>query len=96
MEIYIWFNLISMNFFPSKCCRSFGIAPTSSLNAQIVVRHIISKRALLLHYPSTLANSTLIILFSEMLKFSKKYFFQIKKYNMKDNNEYLRIFHLSK
>jgi hypothetical protein len=32
-------------------------------------------------YPtSTLANSTLIILFSKMLKFSKNYFFQIKKY----------------
>jgi hypothetical protein len=28
----------------------------------------------------TLANSTLTILFSEMLKFSKKYFLQIKKY----------------
>jgi hypothetical protein len=31
-------------------------------------------------YPSTLANSTLIILFSKMLKFSKSYFFLIKKY----------------
>jgi hypothetical protein len=31
-------------------------------------------------YPGTLANSILIILFAEMLKFSKKnYFFQIKK-----------------
>jgi hypothetical protein len=30
--------------------------------------------------PSTLANSTLIILFWEMLKFSKTIFFQIKKY----------------
>jgi hypothetical protein len=29
---------------------------------------------------SALANSTLIMLFSEMLKFSKNYFFQIKKY----------------
>ncbi len=31
-------------------------------------------------YPSTLANSTLIIFFSEMLKFSKIIFFRIKKY----------------
>jgi hypothetical protein len=31
-------------------------------------------------YPSTLANSTLIILFSEMLKFSKIISYQIKKY----------------
>jgi hypothetical protein len=31
-------------------------------------------------YLSTMANSTLIILFSEMLKISKNYFFQIKKY----------------
>jgi hypothetical protein len=47
------------------------------------------------YYPSTLANSTLIILFSEMLKFSKIIFFQIKKC-MKDNSEYLGIFHLLK
>jgi hypothetical protein len=32
------------------------------------------------NYPNTLPNSTLIILFSKMLKFSKNYFFQIKKY----------------
>jgi hypothetical protein len=31
------------------------------------------------YYPSTLANSPLIILFSKMLKFSKNDFFQIKK-----------------
>ncbi len=31
-------------------------------------------------YPSTLANSTLILLFSKMLKFSKNYLFQIKRY----------------
>jgi hypothetical protein len=74
----------------------WGITPTTSLNAQIVVRHIISKRALLLHYPSTLANSTLIILFSKMVEILKNYFFQIKKYIMKDDNEYLGIFHLSK
>jgi hypothetical protein len=35
---------------------------------------------LVAQYLSTLADLTLIILFSEMLKFSKKYFFQIEKY----------------
>ncbi len=44
-------------------------------------------------YPSTLANWTLIILFSEMLKFSN--FISSKSENIvKDNSEYLRIFHL--
>jgi hypothetical protein len=38
------------------------------------------------YYPSTLANTTVIILFSEMLKIFKKYFFQIKKI-VKDNRE---------
>jgi hypothetical protein len=38
------------------------------------------------YYPSTLANMTVIILFSEMLKIFKKYFFQIKKI-VKDNSE---------
>jgi hypothetical protein len=33
-----------------------------------------------IQYPSTLPNSTLIKWFSEMLKFSEIYFFQIKKY----------------
>jgi hypothetical protein len=44
-------------------------------------------------YPSTLANSTLIILFSEMLKFSN--FISSKFKNIvKKNSEYLRIFHV--
>jgi hypothetical protein len=47
-------------------------------------------------YTSTLANSTLLISFSEMLKFSKFYFFQIKKPIVNDNPEYLGIFHLLK
>jgi hypothetical protein len=43
-------------------------------------------------YLSTMANSTLIILFSEMLKFSKIIFFQIKKKNIvKENSGYLTI-----
>ncbi len=41
--------------------------------------------------PSTLANSTLIILFSEMLKFSKMISSKSKKI-VKDNSEYLGIF----
>jgi hypothetical protein len=45
---------------------------------------------------STLANSTLIILFSESLKFSKNNFFRIKKIIVKKNSEYLAIFHLLK
>jgi hypothetical protein len=47
-------------------------------------------------YPSTLANLTLIILFSEMVKISKNIFFQILKNIVKDNSEYLGIFHLLK
>jgi hypothetical protein len=48
-----------------------------------------------LQYLSTLANSTLIILFSEMLKFSK--IISSKSKNIvKDNSEYLGIFHLLK
>jgi hypothetical protein len=44
---------------------------------------------------STLANSTLIILFSELLKFSK--IISSKSKNIvKENSEYLRIFHLLK
>jgi hypothetical protein len=46
-------------------------------------------------YLSTLANLTLIILFSEMLKFSKKISSKSKNI-VKENSEYLRIFHLSK
>jgi hypothetical protein len=43
------------------------------------------------YYPSTLANLTLIILFSEMLKFSK--IISSKSKNIvKENSEYLRIF----
>jgi hypothetical protein len=46
-------------------------------------------------YPSTLANLTLIILFLKLLKFSK--FISSKSKNIvKDNNEYLEIFHLLK
>jgi hypothetical protein len=46
---------------------------------------------------STLASSTLIILFSEMLEiFKKNYFFQIKKILGKENKEYLGIFHVLK
>jgi hypothetical protein len=46
-------------------------------------------------YPSTLANSTLIILCSEMLKFSKMISSKSKNI-VKHNNEYLEIFHLLK
>jgi hypothetical protein len=47
------------------------------------------------NYLGTLANSTLIILFSEMLKFSK--IISSKSKNIvKQNNGYLRIFHLLK
>jgi hypothetical protein len=46
-------------------------------------------------YLSTMANSTLIILFSEMLKISK--IISSKSKNIvKENSEYLRIFHFSK
>jgi hypothetical protein len=45
-------------------------------------------------YPSTLANLTLIMLFLKLLNF-KNYFFQIKNI-VKENNEYLGIFHLLK
>ncbi len=44
---------------------------------------------------NTLANSTLITLFSEMLKFSKKKI-PNQKNIVKDNSEYLGIFHLLK
>jgi hypothetical protein len=46
-------------------------------------------------YPSTLANLTLIILFSEMLKFSKIISVKLKNI-VKKNSEYLRIFHVLK
>jgi hypothetical protein len=46
-------------------------------------------------YPSTLANSKLIISFSKMLKFSK--IISSKSKNIvKDNSEYLGIFHFLK
>ncbi len=46
----------------------------------------------MIYYPSTLANSTLIILFSEMLKISK--IISSKSKNIvKDNSEYLGIFY---
>jgi hypothetical protein len=46
-------------------------------------------------YRSTLANSTLIILFSEMLKFSKIISSELKNI-VKDNGKYLGILHLFK
>jgi hypothetical protein len=46
-------------------------------------------------YPSTLANSTLIILFSKMLQF-KKIISSESKNIVKENSEYLGIFHLLK
>jgi hypothetical protein len=46
-------------------------------------------------HPSTLASSTLVILFSEFLKFSKTSSSKSKN-TVKDNNEYLGIFHLLK
>jgi len=46
-------------------------------------------------YPSTLANSTLIIYILKMLKFFKL-FLPNKKNIVKDNGEYLEIFHLLK
>jgi hypothetical protein len=46
-------------------------------------------------YPSTFAKSTLIILFSEMVRFSKIIFSKSKNI-VKDNREYLGIFHLLK
>jgi hypothetical protein len=45
---------------------------------------------------STLANLTLIILFSEMLKFSKIIASKSKIYIVKENSEYSRTFHLLK
>jgi hypothetical protein len=46
-------------------------------------------------YPSTSANLTLIILFSELLKISK--IISSKSKNIvNDNSEYLRIFHMLK
>jgi hypothetical protein len=48
-----------------------------------------------MEYPSTLANSTLIILFSKMLEISKIISSTSKK-NLKDNPKYLGIFYLMK
>jgi hypothetical protein len=45
------------------------------------------------HYPSALSNWTLIILSSEMFKFSIFYFFSIIA---KENSEYLGMFYLLK
>jgi hypothetical protein len=47
------------------------------------------------YYSNTLANTTLIILFSEMLKFAKNISSK-SKIIVKDNNEYLGIFYLLK
>jgi hypothetical protein len=47
-------------------------------------------------YLSTLANSTILILFSEMLKFSRKLFLPNQKNIVKENSGYWRIFHLVK
>jgi hypothetical protein len=46
-----------------------------------------------LTYPSMLANLTLVILFSEMLKFWKNISSKSKNI-VKDNIEYFKIFHL--
>jgi hypothetical protein len=46
-------------------------------------------------YPSTLANLTLIILFSELLKISKTISFKSKNI-VKDSSEFLRMFDLLK
>jgi hypothetical protein len=46
-------------------------------------------------YPSTLTNSTLIMLFWKLLKFSKNISSELKNV-VKNNNEYLRIFDLLK
>jgi hypothetical protein len=43
------------------------------------------------HYPSTLANSTLIYIVFRNVEIFKYYFFQIKKY-CEDNSEYLAMF----
>jgi hypothetical protein len=47
-------------------------------------------------YPSTLANLTLIILFSELLKFFQKFISSKSKKIVNDISEYLGIFHLLK
>jgi hypothetical protein len=52
-------------------------------------------KLLLEKYPSTLANLTLITLFSEILKISKIISSKLKNI-VKDNNEYLGISHLLK
>jgi len=46
-------------------------------------------------YPSTLVNLTLIILYLKLLKFSKTIFSKSKNI-VKDNSEFLRMFHLLK
>jgi len=71
----------------------------SSQNYILPVRRIFTtallRGSIIEKYPSTLANSTLIILFSEMLKFSK--IISSKSNNIvKENLEYSRIFHLLK
>jgi len=54
-----------------------------------------SERLKIEDYPSTLANSTIIIFFSETLTISRKN--SSKSENIvKDNNEYLAIFYLLK
>ncbi len=47
-------------------------------------------------YPRIMANSTLIILFLEMLNFSKIISSKSKKYIVKSNSEYLETFDLLK
>ncbi len=47
-------------------------------------------------YPSTLANSTLIIIIFKNDEIFENYFSQIKKNIVKDNSEYFGIFHLLK
>jgi hypothetical protein len=55
--------------------------------------HDLLKKAFI--YLTTLANSTLIILFSEMLKISKIISSKSKN-NLKENSKYLKIFNLLK
>ncbi len=56
---------------------------------------ILCHQTLTITYIGPLANLTLIILFSDMLKFSKIIFFKSKNI-VKDNNEYLGLSHLLK
>jgi hypothetical protein len=61
-------------------CASTAFA-CGNIAVAITIQRLVEILKLLLEkYPSTLANLTLILLFSEFLKIFKNYFFQIKKY----------------